>query len=110
MRVVVLPAGAVSVMRPVLFRVDRSPARFTPKLSRLSGAVLLIVPALLTVLVPLTRTSAKLGLAPAPVCCGPMVAPDWMLTVRLLTPVAATKPFGCAPVQVTVCPAAGVAG
>ncbi|KQO66005.1 hypothetical protein ASF22_04875 [Methylobacterium sp. Leaf87] len=69
-----------------------------------------MMPALLTTLAPFTRTLAKLGFVPALVCCEPMVAPDWMLTVKPVTPAGATKPVGCASVQVTVCPLVGVAG
>ncbi|WP_164133954.1 hypothetical protein, partial [Stenotrophomonas maltophilia] len=64
----------------------------------------------LTVLDPLTRTFAKLGLAPALVCEVPTLALDWKVTVSAVTPAGATKPVACVPVQFTVWPLVGVAG
>ncbi|WP_289014204.1 hypothetical protein [uncultured Methylobacterium sp.] len=68
-----------------------------------------IVPALLTVLVPFTRTLVKLGFVPALVWVEATDAPLCTFTVSPLTPVGAMKAAD-EPVQFTVWPFAGTVG
>ena len=68
-----------------------------------------MVPALVTVLDPFTRTLAKLGLLPALVCVAATVASGVIATARPVTPAGAMKAAD-APEHVTVWPEAGVPG